>query len=1118
MKRYLKQLSVILLVTVLGVTQKGVADEICIDTTSTAFTGDITDSGGPARSFIAEIFGTGFYQNNEDCGFLIEPGGPGSITLSFPPATGFLVFDNDPIVLSDTDELRVYDGRDASGVLLATLTGRISSPADLTAFSGAMFIQFVSNGSGVARGFQGEWEFIPLPPARVEYRFEEGPYNGSAGELTDFSGNNFDATGINFGGVPSDDNDDPAIPGNPGSCDYGDFNGVLDGYFQVNDPGTNSLLDFPTTYSVSVWINPRSFATTASLATIVSKDENFEFHLTRNGEVNWWWGGGERELTSNTRVPLNQWTHITITYESGDQRIYINGVVDATTNSTRAITVNNDPLLIGTDLNFLTRRFNGFIDEVQVFEETLTPDEIAVVINSTHPCDFTGGNTISAFAISVASDASTCSPTAVTIQALDADNAVLDDYAGTIDITTSSGNGDWSINSAPGVLTDNTADDGAASYQFDGTTGEIILNLENQHAETLSVNVNDPVDAVSATSTDVTFRDNAFVVESVDSLGLDVVAGRDHAFRVDFIRRDPTTGSCGVATNYNRSGVKTWVQREPQDPGGVGPTIDSVLPSSPPAIDNFLANFNNGSAFFTLITGDVGRYSLAFLDDSGEFADIDVDVDELDIPGSSPVFTVRPFGFDVQVSANPGAQDEDGPAFIAAGENFTVNVRAVAWDDIAGDDDNDDGAPDGHGDNDPANDADLSDNDTLASFGFERDSFGNLSGATLSLSGTLLAPVGGNDPGLSFDGVDGNIVSSFSGGAGNSASADVYFADVGVIDISAEIVGNNYLLAGVTPSSNTISRSGFVGRFYPATFGASADSVDHSCETFSYMEQPLNINYTVNALNSRAAITQNYEGDFASTVDVTLSAVTSSGAITFTPRVTTGVSVFNWVNGVSTTITPLALNRDIAPDGPFDTIVLGLESLEETRDGVELRDDDLDLDTSLDTNEDSVNLGNTELRYGRLRLQSASGPEVVNLPVNFTTEFWNGSEFVLSADDGCTQIPLSAISFTDTASTTQTADTSLTVTVAASSTTAGFGSVSGGNVEFAGGDAQQFFTAPGAGNTGVITAGVDITALPWLQFDWDNNGVADTLLPDAFFSFGSYRGHDRVIYWEEVLD
>jgi hypothetical protein len=110
---------------------------ICIQTSSTDSSGVLYDSGGTGAN----------YGNNQNCGFVITPsGGAGSITLSF---SAFNLENN-------FDYLRIYDGTDTSGTLLATLTGA-SLPGDVTATSGSMYLAFQSNASTTAAGFAASW-------------------------------------------------------------------------------------------------------------------------------------------------------------------------------------------------------------------------------------------------------------------------------------------------------------------------------------------------------------------------------------------------------------------------------------------------------------------------------------------------------------------------------------------------------------------------------------------------------------------------------------------------------------------------------------------------------------------------------------------------------------------------------------------------------------------------------------------------------------------------------------------------------------------------------------------------------------------------------------------------
>jgi hypothetical protein len=119
------------------------------------------------------------------------------------------------------------------------------------------------------------------------------------------------------------------------------------------------------------------------LYSILSNDVNYEFHLDTAGRLYWWWGGPT--LTSAATVPLNQWTHIAITFNSatGRQRIYINGVQDTNTNNwTGTLTANACNFFIGGDVATGScalipgRNFRGMIDEVKLYNTELSVSEV----------------------------------------------------------------------------------------------------------------------------------------------------------------------------------------------------------------------------------------------------------------------------------------------------------------------------------------------------------------------------------------------------------------------------------------------------------------------------------------------------------------------------------------------------------------------------------------------------------------------------------------------------------------------------------------------------------------------------------------------------------------------
>jgi hypothetical protein len=91
-------------------------------------------------------------------------------------------------------------------------------------------------------------------------------------------------------------------------------------------------------------------------------------------------GGSYCNSWSSVTVPLNTWTHIVVTYDGTNQRIYINGK-DTTSGSPTPTCSQIAPaatsFYIGmTDPSLGSTFFNGSIANVQIYNIALTPQEI----------------------------------------------------------------------------------------------------------------------------------------------------------------------------------------------------------------------------------------------------------------------------------------------------------------------------------------------------------------------------------------------------------------------------------------------------------------------------------------------------------------------------------------------------------------------------------------------------------------------------------------------------------------------------------------------------------------------------------------------------------------------
>jgi MSHA biogenesis protein MshQ len=298
----------------------------------------------------------------------------------------------------------------------------------------------------------------------------------------------------------------------------------------------------------------------------------------------------------------------------------------------------------------------------------------------------------------------------------------------------------------------------------------------------------------------------------------------------------------------------------------------------------------------------------------------------------------------------------------------------------------------------------------------------------------------------------------------------------------------------------------------------------NSCGSFTYMGQPMSLTYSIQAESTGGTVLTNYGGNYSTTLPTYVAENADNGTALST-RFTAGSSPV-WASGVFTfASTTASFSRQtplFAPDNPLNTLKIGLR-INDTFDVRSLQSMDMNALTTgvCGAACDAKQLGSTlDMRYGRLRLDDAFGPETHPLIVNFATEYWTGNYFAVNTSDSCTLVPRSAITYPAGNILT---DGNRTVSLTGGSTQGTYVNLSPTHVGFNAGTAGQQFTSPNGG-TGKFMVSVNLTNLPWLRFDWNQDGnfsdislPSGVYLPNATFEFGSYRGNDRIIYWRERL-
>lgn len=586
--------------------------------------------------------------------------------------------------------------------------------------------------------------------------------------------------------------------------------------------------------------------------------------------------------------------------------------------------------------------------------------------------------------------------------------------------------------------------------------------------------------------------------------------------------------------------------------------------------------------------------------------------------GSSNQFIVRPYGFDIDFSGDRRADsnqandvsraaDANGPAFARAGDNFSTTVAAVAWD----------GSDALGADGKPAFGTDLSDNPITANFGNET-SLANDPTVLVSVVTDLVAPDNDDNPGVP-SGVVGSISSGsvFDGFNNGTSTHDMAINEVGIFDLDAVLVQNSGNLSAVNyfeevASQGVIGGTENVGRFYPAYFELVSSSFDNranqSCSpssSFTYMGEDFGINFVLQAKNALNADTKNYFGNFAKLTtrdELDIKAIVQTIATdsnvtsrlshsTFTTISPTFMgdwtsdigSVAANASGSLSIIGNMRFNRKTtavagSEDGPFVNVDIAFAPLDLNGDvgvpgndvqigsGYNVLTDETTSIFDVDIDNDGTNVlklfsgATTQFRYGRLRLEDSFGSETEPLGIGIVAEYWDGSQFILNAQDSCTSVNFDV----STPSLTVVADSAVPadyITVPAdeleesdvpieSGTVVDFTvTLSGGTTNANDINGTDVLTDPDrpliAGptvdqNVGTVIVELDLDnttspnvpskTLDFLKYDWRTEvgpnstdlydeipeGANYTDNPRAILEFGSYRGHDRIINWQEI--
>jgi len=148
-----------------------------------------------------------------------------------------------------------------------------------------------------------------------------------------------------------------------------DFDGT-DDYVEIPD---NSALDLTTNYTLEAWVYFN--AVPSSTQGIISKYQTlnangFTFRVVSGGKIDF----DQVRTTSAVITAAQTWYHIAVVNNNGSRIIYVNGSQVSATGTPITNVANSDYVSIGSD--FSSRYMNGKIDEVRIWNDVRTADEI----------------------------------------------------------------------------------------------------------------------------------------------------------------------------------------------------------------------------------------------------------------------------------------------------------------------------------------------------------------------------------------------------------------------------------------------------------------------------------------------------------------------------------------------------------------------------------------------------------------------------------------------------------------------------------------------------------------------------------------------------------------------
>lgn len=214
------------------------------------------------------------------------------------------------------------------------------------------------------------------------YALNEPAWSGAPNEVLDASGSGFHGTAQK--GAATDFNS-PAIPGNPGTCRYGVFDGHNDSVTVAHD----ERLEPASALTVMAWVR-RDAQKTAEIVTKGKASWRDGYTLGLGKWQGWSFTvqttGGGRTVRLGA-VPDTGWHHVAGVFDGSLLLLYVDGTLVAQKSFAPAEIVWHTTAKTDLMISPQYKAFSGNIDQVRLYDYALPPSGIVQAMRATSSCD-----------------------------------------------------------------------------------------------------------------------------------------------------------------------------------------------------------------------------------------------------------------------------------------------------------------------------------------------------------------------------------------------------------------------------------------------------------------------------------------------------------------------------------------------------------------------------------------------------------------------------------------------------------------------------------------------------------------------------------------------------------